>query len=69
LATGIVGSAITALCCFTPLLAVLLGSIGLAALLIWLDYLLIPALLFFLGLTLYALSRRDGKKGRERGCE
>ncbi|EGV51542.1 hypothetical protein Rifp1Sym_bf00150 [endosymbiont of Riftia pachyptila (vent Ph05)] len=47
----------------------LLGSIGLAALLGWLDYLLIPALLFFIGLTLYASSRRDGKTGRERGCE
>ena len=37
LTTGIVGIIITALCCFTPVLAVLLGFVGLSALLGWLD--------------------------------
>mgnify|MGYP002626678221 CR=1 FL=1 len=58
LGIGIVGSVVAALCCFTPVLVVLLGAVGLSALLGWLDYVLLPALLFFLGLTAYALYRR-----------
>ncbi|MBC8267509.1 MAG: mercury resistance system transport protein MerF [Rhodospirillaceae bacterium] len=49
--TGIVGSVISMICCFTPLLVVLLGGIGLSAWLGWLDYLLLPALVGFLALT------------------
>ena len=55
LSVGIVGTAIAALCCFTPLLAVLLGAVGLAALTGYLDYVLFPALAFFIGLTVYAV--------------
>lgn len=58
LATGIVGTVIAALCCFTPVLAVLLGVVGLSAVLGWIDYVLLPALAFFVGLTVYALWRR-----------
>lgn len=58
LRTGIFGTVLVALCCFTPILVVLLGLAGLAALAGYLDYVLFPALAFFIGLTLYALWRR-----------
>lgn len=58
LLTGIVGTVVAALCCFTPLLVVLLGTVGLSAALGWLDYVLLPALAAFAGLTVYALARR-----------
>ena len=58
LKTGIVGSVIAALCCFTPLLVILLGAVGLSAWLGWLDYVLLPALAIFLAITAYALLRR-----------
>jgi mercuric ion transport protein len=60
LAIGIVGTVVTALCCFTPLLVVVLGALGLSAALGWLDLVLVPALLVFLGITVYALSKRRG---------
>ncbi len=59
LITGIVGTIITALCCFTPVLAVLFGMVGLSALLGWLDVVLFPTLAFFIGLTIYAVWRRQ----------
>lgn len=59
IATGIVGTVIAALCCFTPVLVVLLGSVGLSAWLGWLDYVLLPALAFFVALTVYAVWRRQ----------
>jgi len=52
---GILGTAIAAVCCFTPLLVVLLGAMGLAALSGYLDYVLLPTLVFFIGLILYAI--------------
>jgi mercuric ion transport protein len=55
LGIGIGGSVVTAICCFTPALAILLGVLGLAAWLTWLDYVLVPLLLVFLALTGYAL--------------
>ena len=58
LLTGIVGTVIAVLCCFTPLLVVLLGTVGLSAMLGWLDVVLLPALAVFAGLTVYALVRR-----------
>ena len=56
--TGIIGTAIAVLCCFTPALVILLGAVGLSAALAWLDYVLIPALVLFVGITIYALLRR-----------
>lgn len=58
LRTGVIGSVIVALCCFTPILVVLLGAVGLSALVGWLDVVLLPALAAFLGITAYALWRR-----------
>lgn len=56
--TGIGGTVIAALCCFTPLLVVLFGVVGLSAWLGWIDYVLFPALGFFMLLTVYALYRQ-----------
>ncbi|GAB4466734.1 MAG: mercury resistance system transport protein MerF [Burkholderiaceae bacterium] len=58
LKVGIAATAIAALCCFTPVLFLLLGAVGLAALTGYLDYVLLPALAIFGGLTVYALWRR-----------
>jgi mercuric ion transport protein len=71
LGIGIAGTVIAALCCFTPLLVVLVGVVGLSALTGYLDLVLFPALAFFLGLTGYALWRaqrgdRAGSPGGER---
>lgn len=55
---SVIGTVLVALCCFTPILVILLGSLGLAALTGYLDYVLLPALAIFIGLTVYALWRR-----------
>ena len=55
---GIFGSIVVALCCFTPILVILLGAVGLSAIIGYLDYVLFPALGFFIFLTIYALWRR-----------
>ena len=57
LKTGIVGTVVAALCCFTPILVVLLGAIGLSAWLGWLDYVQFPALGGFILITAYAVHR------------
>jgi mercuric ion transport protein len=57
LLTGMIGTVVAALCCFTPVLVVLLGAVGLSAMLGWIDYVLLPALAFFLALTVYAVWR------------
>ena len=59
--TGIIGTVIAAICCFTPVLVILLGAVGLSAWLGWLDYVLFPALATFLGLTGYAVYRLKRK--------
>lgn len=62
LATGLAGSVITAICCFTPALVILLGAVGLSAWLAWFDYVLLPALVLFLGITFYGLWRRQKRR-------
>ena len=57
--TGIVGTVIAALCCFTPVLVILVSAVGFSAIIGYLDYVLFPALAFFLLLTIYALWRRQ----------
>lgn len=54
----VIGTVILALCCFTRVLVVLLGIVGLSALTGWLDVVLLPALAVFVGLTVYAVWRR-----------
>jgi len=62
LGIGIGGTVVAALCCFTPILVVLLGALGLSAALGWLDFVLLPSLAFFVGLTVYAVYRRQRRQ-------
>ena len=57
LQVGVVGSAVAALCCFTPILVWLLAALGLSAYGGYLDLSLLPALLVFLAITGYAIWR------------
>ena len=58
LKTGLIGSIIAALCCLTPVLTVLLGALWFGWLVGYLDYILLPVIVIFLGLVGYALWRR-----------
>lgn len=51
------GTALVAVCCFTPVLVILLGAVGLGALTHYLDFVLLPALAVLLVLT-YVSYRR-----------
>ena len=51
--TGIVGAVVAAVCCATPLLAIVLGAVGLTAWLAKADYVLIPALILFVALIAF----------------
>ncbi len=53
---GLIGSVFAALCCFTPLLLVVLGAVGLGAMTGYSDYVLLPALVVFLAMLVYGLS-------------
>ena len=55
--TGGIGAAIAAICCATPVLALLLPLVGLGAWLAAADYVLIPLLLACLGLLGLGLYR------------
>lgn len=59
LKTGAIGAVITAICCATPVLVIALGALGLSAWVAGLDYVLLPALLVFLGMTGWGLWRRN----------
>jgi mercuric ion transport protein len=61
LKTGVIGAVVAALCCFTPVLVILLGVVGLSALTGYLDLVLFPALAIFIGITIYALWRRQAQ--------
>lgn len=66
LRVSVIGTVLVALCCFTPILVVLLAAVGLAGLTGYLDYVLFPALAFFIGLTCYAVWR---KKKQDACCD
>ncbi len=63
LRNGIVGTVIAALCCFTPVLVIVLGFAGLSSIIGGLDYGLFPLLFASLGMIGYALYQRSGGKG------
>jgi mercuric ion transport protein len=60
LIAALVGTGVVALCCFTPVLVVLLAAVGLAAFTTYLDFVLFPALAVFIVLT--AVSFRKWRK-------
>jgi mercuric ion transport protein len=61
-ATGTVGALLAAVCCATPLLAILFGAAGLTAWLAKVDYVLIPAMILCLGLVVFGLTRARRRK-------
>lgn len=56
--TGLIGAAVAALCCATPILAIGLGAVGLSAWATGADYVLIPFLLASVALAGVGLYRR-----------
>jgi mercuric ion transport protein len=48
---AVIGTALIALCCFTPILVILLASIGFATFTPYLDYVLYPSLALMLFVT------------------
>ncbi len=59
LKVGALGTVVAAFCCFTPILVVLLGAVGLSALTGYLDYMLLPAFCIFFIIMIYALVQRQ----------
>lgn len=57
LRTGIIGSVVAVICCFTPALVILVSAVGLSAVIGYLDFVLFPALGLFLALTAYSIYR------------
>ena len=56
---GGVGALLAAICCFTPALVLLLGSLGMSAFVgWWLDLILFPALAIFMAMAAYGLYLR-----------
>ncbi len=55
---GLWGTLLAALCCFTPVLVVTFGVLGLGWLVGYLDYVLWPTLAIFIAITVYALLLR-----------
>lgn len=64
--TGGIGTAVAAICCFTPVLVLLLGAVGLSAWLAWLDYVLLPMLVLFAGITVFAAMRLQRTRAESR---
>jgi len=58
---AVIGTIVVALCCFTPILVVTFGVIGLSFFTPYLDYILFPGLALMLILTF--LSYRKWKRG------
>lgn len=54
---SITGTVLVALCCFTPILVVVLGAVGLSAWLGSLDFVLLPALGVMVGLSIVSYFR------------
>ena len=55
---GVIGTAIAAICCFTPALVILFGIIGLSALTGYIDVVLLPALGLFALLLIYGVVQK-----------
>ncbi|MCH7935972.1 MAG: mercury resistance system transport protein MerF [Proteobacteria bacterium] len=56
--TGLIGSGVMAVCCFTPVLVLTMGAVGLSGLVgWWLDLVLFPALALFLAMAGYGFYR------------
>ena len=52
------GALLSMLCCFTPVLVIMLSAVGLTAFVAKLDYVLIPVFIASIALVIFALVRR-----------
>ena len=64
LRTGIIGTVLAAICCFTQALVILVSAVGLSAVIGYLDFVLLPSLGFFLALIAYAVYRMKSGDGK-----
>ena len=63
---AIMGTVLVALCCFTPLLVVTLGLVGLSFLTAYLDFILLPALVAMIMITVISYRKwRQSQTGEE----
>ncbi len=60
---AIAGTLFIAICCFTPILVITFGAVGLSAFTPYLDYILLPALVILIALTFFSY-----KKWRKSCC-
>ncbi len=63
---GVGGAIVATICCATPLLAIALASVGLATIVPYLDYILVPALVVFLLVGLYGWLKSRGEGTQQR---
>lgn len=56
--TGIIGAALAAVCCATPILGILFAAVGLGALTRYFDSVLMAALVVFIGLAAYGYLKK-----------
>jgi len=56
---AVMGSIVAAICCFTPALVIILTSLGAASIVGYLDFVLLPLLLVFIGLVTFAFLKRQ----------
>ena len=61
LKTGVIGTVVMVICCFTPILVIAMGAIGLGAYVSGLDWVLLPLLGLSLCLIILALIKRQIK--------
>jgi len=54
---SLIGTVVVALCCFTPVLVIVLTALGLAAWVGYLDFVLLPLLAILIALTILAYRR------------
>jgi mercuric ion transport protein len=54
---ALAGTVLVALCCFTPILVITLGTVGLAVLTPYLDYVLLPGLVLMIIVTIISYIR------------
>ncbi|NRA88484.1 MAG: mercury resistance system transport protein MerF [Rhizobiales bacterium] len=55
---GIISAVVAAICCFTPVLVILFGAAGLSALVVYLDYVLLPWLFLSIVAVMFMVSKQ-----------
>lgn len=68
LIAGVIGVLIVLLCCATPLLIILFGALGLGMITGYLEYVLLPFLLIFLGMIFYSYDKSAKSTGKRDSC-